>query len=687
MEKHNPFSAYNVCSYFQGNQTEKTEIRVAYDDEYLYASGRFYDSSPSEIRINSLYRDRFSGDDGFAIYLDTFNDNENALLFAINPAGIRQDVIISGDAETSDNTSWNTYWDAATKVTDEGWFAEIRIPLSSLRFQEVDGKVVMGLTVTRYIARKNERVTFPSISPKYIFKKPSVAQDIVLRGIHSRNPLYVTPYILAGGSQTSKLNSQQTGYDFKKDFRKEIGLDAKYNITDNLTLDVTLNTDFAQVEVDDQQINLTRFSLFYPEKRQFFQERSSLFNFIVGDGNRLLHTRRIGLTDGGEPIRILGGTRLVGKVDDWEIGFLDMQTARNDANPSENFGVLRARRPVFNDFSYMGGMITSRINEHGKYNLAYGVDGVFRVVDDEYLTLKWSQSIDKDYIQTNGNRPFETGAGFVSWQRRSKTGLSYNLSLTRTGADYNPGVGFVQHSDYTYFSGSVIYNIYPGEEDILRRHLWANITLLRFRNSDGKMESVYFAPWWEFESKSGATGWIEPRIHHEDVPSAFKLSETTEVPAGYYRYYDIWLNFVMPEGELISTSADLVVGSFYDGWITNLTIQPTWHVSGNLELSATYDINFIKFPERYQSLTSHLFQLHIQSAFDLHASAQAYLQYNSVANIVGLYTSLRYNFSEGTDLWIVYNHNLNTDRFRREPALPQLGSNTLILKYTNAFTL
>ena len=331
-------------------------------------------------------------------------------------------------------------------------------------------------------------------------------------------------------------------------------------------------------------------------------------------------------------------------------------------------------------------MITSRINENGKYNLAYGVDGVVRVIDDEYLTLKWSQSLDEEYIQTKGNRPFEIGAGLVSWQRRSKTGFSYNLSITRTGADYNPGVGFVQHSDYTYFTGSVKYNIYPDDEDIMRRHLWANITLIRFRNSDGKMESLYFAPWWEFESKSGATGWVEPRVHHEDVPSAFKLSETTEVPTGYYHYYDVWLNFVMPEGELISTSADLVVGSFYDGWITNLTLQPTWHVSGNLELSATYDINFIKFQKRNQSLTSHLLQLRIQSAFDEHASAQAYLQYNSVANVVGLYTSFRYNFSEGTDLWIVYNHNLNTDRFRREPVLPQLGSNTLILKYTNTFT-
>lgn len=668
---------------FQGQQTERTEIRVAYDDKYLYAAGRFYDSDPSGIRINSLYRDRWSGDDAFALYLDTFNDNENSLWFLTTPAGIRGDYAISGDAEVQENVSWNTFWDVATIVTNEGWFAEIRIPLSSLRFQEVDGKIIMGLTVTRYIARKNERVTFPAIAPKYPFRKPSVAQDMALRGIHSHKPFYITPYVLGGGSQTAQFDAQQVGFKYNRDLREEIGLDAKYSLTDNLTLDMTMNTDFAQVEVDDQQINLTRYSLFYPEKRQFFQERASLFNFDMGDGNRLLHTRRIGLTEAGNPIRILGGARLVGKIGEWDTGFLDMQTASDVSSPSENFGVLRMRRQIFNPYSYAGGMVTSRIDENGKYNAGYGIDGVVRVIDDEYMTVKWSQSLDKDYLQTNGNHPFETGQGFFSWVRRSNKGLAYEMSVTRTGADYDPAIGFVQHSGYTFFKGVIEYFIYPNDNDILRNHSWNNVTLMRFRNTDGKLESLYFAPWWGFESKSGATGWVEPRLQYEDVPVDFQLSEATNVPVGRYWFFDFWFNYRMPSGELLATNADLIVGSFYDGWRATATLDPTWRISRFLQLSGSYQINIIRFPDRGQSVTSHLARLRVQTALNSNVSAQAYLQYNTASHVAGLNALFRYNFSEGTDLWIVYNHNLNTDRFRQVPTLPELSSNVLILKYTH----
>ena len=669
---------------FQGEMSERTEIRVAYDDEYIYASGRFYDSDPSGIRINSLYRDRWNGDDAFALYLDTFNDNENSLWFMTTAGGIRGDFAVSSDDEVPANESWNTFWDVATIVTEEGWFAEMRIPLSSLRFQEVDGRVMMGLTVTRLISRKNERVTFPPILPKFSFRKPSVAQDVVLRGIHSRKPLYVTPYALAGVSRTARPDGQSLGYSYSRDPRNELGLDAKYSLTDNLTLDLTVNTDFAQVEVDDQQINLTRYSLFFPEKRQFFQERASLFSFDQGDGNLLFHSRRIGLTDNGQPVRILGGARVVGKVGDWDLGIIDMQTASDGPSTlSENFGVVRLRRPVFNPYSYAGGMVTSRIDENGKYNLGYGLDGVVRVVGDEYLTVKWSQSLDQDYLRTRGNRPFETGQGFASWVRRSNKGLYYIMNVTRTGADYDPGIGFVQHSNSTFYKGVVGYTIFPDDNAFLRNHSWNNVTLVRVRNGDGKVESVYFAPWWEFESKGGTTGWVEPRYHYESVPFSFQLSDNTLVPAGEYHFYDLWLNYRMPTSEVLSTDLDLIVGTFYDGWITTAAVAPAWRFSRHFDLSGSYQINIINFPDRGQSLTSHLARLRIQAALNAQVSAQTYLQYNATTHVAGVNLLFRYNFSEGTDLWIVYNHNLNTDRFRQVPTLPAMSSNALILKYTH----
>ena len=192
---------------FGGTPTERTEIRIAYDDEYIYFSGRFFDSDPPSIRANSMYRDRYSNDDVFSIVLDTYNDNENALWFMTTPNGIRLDAAVSNDAEgrgrSWSNMNWNTFWDAATIQNEEGWFVEVRIPFSSLRFQDNDGHVEMGLIVNRFIARKNERVIFPAIEPNWSNGqfKPSQAQKIVLEKVYSEKPVYMTPYTLGGSER------------------------------------------------------------------------------------------------------------------------------------------------------------------------------------------------------------------------------------------------------------------------------------------------------------------------------------------------------------------------------------------------------------------------------------------------------------------------------------------------------
>ncbi|MFC1693811.1 DUF5916 domain-containing protein [Candidatus Latescibacterota bacterium] len=252
---------------FGSEPTERTEILIAYDDEYLYVAGRLYDSEPSKIQSLSKKRDATGGNiDKFGILIDTFNDNENSLAFFTTPAGLRADYTISNDAQGGAfmNKSWNTFWNVETVRNDEGWFTEIRIPFSSLRFQDRDGRVVMGLIFWRWIARKSEMVISPSIPPKWGNSSPyksSQAQKVVFEGIRSSKPLYVTPYVVGGIGQTTELNNEETAYRRLNDTEKEIGLDVKYGLTNNLTLDVTLNTDFAQVEADDQQVNLTRYSL------------------------------------------------------------------------------------------------------------------------------------------------------------------------------------------------------------------------------------------------------------------------------------------------------------------------------------------------------------------------------------------------------------------------------------------
>jgi len=284
---------------YEGDIKEQTEIRVGYDDESLYVSGRLYDSDPDGIRTNTLYREDYSGDDTFAIILDTFNDNENALWLFVTPAGVRFDLAVSDDGGGADS-NWDTFWTAEATQTDEGWFAEMRIPLSSLGFQADGDQVTMGLIAYRYIARRNERYIFPAIPPNWnlCFAKPSQARDVVLKNVKSERPAYFTPYALGGLDQEAQRTVDGSSFRQRRDVTREIGGDLKYNVTNNLTLDLTANTDFAQVEADPQRVNLTRFSLFFPEKRRFFKERASTFAFNTGGNDRLFNSRRIGLVDG-----------------------------------------------------------------------------------------------------------------------------------------------------------------------------------------------------------------------------------------------------------------------------------------------------------------------------------------------------------------------------------------------------
>ena len=466
-----PLPLVTYSPTYQGTKSERTVIRVAYDENYIYAAGHLYVNDLGDLRGNSFYRDRWSGDDTFGIILDTFNDNESALWFYTTPLGMRADGSVSNDAESNTNWDWNSFWEAASTVTEEGWFAELKIPFSSLGFQVKENRAVFGLSVYRWLTNTNERHLYPDISPEFNngYRKPSQMQDVILEGISRRNPIYVTPYGLTGVNQFSALNSSETTYSLDNDPTNELGLDLKYDLTPNLTLDVTVNTDFAQVEADDQQINLTRFSLFFPEKRQFFQERSGIFEFDTGEvSSRLFHSRRIGLVE-GEPIRILGGARVVGRVDEWDIGFLNMQTARQDGLPTENFGVLRLRKKAFNDYSTVGGMMTSRLNEDGRYNITYGLDGIVRVVGDEYLALKWVQSFDEALANREGHKPINSGRAVFNWTRRKIQGLNYDLGITWSGADYLPGMGFTRRSDFTYLSPDINYQVFKDESSRLRR--------------------------------------------------------------------------------------------------------------------------------------------------------------------------------------------------------------------------
>jgi len=252
------------------------------------------------------------------VIIDTFNDRQNAVMFWTNPNGLRTEGTLQNDvvdANTDMSFSWNTFWDAKSEINDHGWSAEVRIPFSSLRFQTQENKTLMGITVTNFRAAKAEWISFPAIPPEVANAawKPSNTFIIEFEGLKPEKPLCVTPYATGGIGQVNELNDSETGYVMDSKLKFDAGFDAKYSITNNLTVDLTVNTDFAQVEADDQKINLTRYSLYFPEKRVFFQEKADVFDFSFLGGNNLFYSRRIGLYD-GYPVRIYGGVRMTGRI-------------------------------------------------------------------------------------------------------------------------------------------------------------------------------------------------------------------------------------------------------------------------------------------------------------------------------------------------------------------------------------
>ena len=678
----NPLDVTMVRPVFRGLPTQRTEIRIAYDDEYFYASAIMHEEDPSLIRMNSLQRDIWQGDDAFHVHLDTFNDNENGFWFWVTPAGTKGESLVTGDSEGQRpiNSSWNTFWDAVSKRTATGWSVEMRIPLRHLPFQVADEVTTMGITACRVIGRSNELLVWPDIDPRWVHHKPSRAQDVQLSIPAQSRVAHVTPYVSAGGSRTAL--STTSGHE--TDRFQDAGFDLKMNLTRNLTLDLTANTDFAQVEADNQQINFTEFSLFFPEKRQFFLERAGIFDFTMSRGSRLFHGRRIGLDASGNPVPLIGGAKLVGRVGEWDLGAYNVQTRSSEALPAENFGVLRLRRNVFNPNSNLGLLATSRVGG-GLYNAAWGIDGLFKISADDYLRLKWSQTLDQDRESLTAA---QSNLLFL-WQRRSLSGLRYNVQIGRIGEAWDPGVGYVGQRNVIDGTGVLVYNFLTDDHPWLRSIQPSIVVIRRHRVGGGKLERSFVGPWVEFFTKRGDYGWIEPRFYWQDQQFGFAISEDVGIPAGTYRWADLQLFYQASTGRRMRSEVIAEIGGFYDGSMKKITVGPTWNVSRFLELGGDYQFADFTFSERNLDLRTHLLRFRIRAAANIRFSASALVQYNSVAHVVEGNMRLRYNFRDGQDLWLVYNQGLNTDRLRHDgaPELPISNARTLVFKFTKTFSI
>ena len=696
-----PFNMVMHTPVFGNPPTEKSDVMLGYDNTYIYVGARLYDSDASNMLVTSKKRDEISGsNESFTILFDSFNDKENALAFSTTPSGLRSDFTVLNDAIATNprnpptNESWNTFWDVKTTRDANGWYLEMRIPSSSLRFKENNGSVVMGVICSRRIAHINEIDVFPAIPNEwgeFSNYRPSKAEEVLFEGLESKKPFYITPYVIAGYQQDYVLNDPETAYEMNASPKLNAGLDAKYGLTNNLTLDVTLNTDFAQVEADDEQINLTRFSLFFPEKRTFFQERSSIFNFGFEGRSNLFYSRQIGLNK-GEQVPILGGARITGMAGKWDIGFLDLQTQSFDPSdtsqstlPSENFGVLRLRRQVINQNSYVGGIFASRLGMDGTYNVSYGVDGIFKLFKNDYFNFKLAQVMDQN--AANNPASLDPTRLFFNWKRYNDKGLGYDFTYTRSGKDFKPEMGFQQRKDYSFYAGSLQYGWIPGKDALLMNHKFELNSEVYADNVSQAVQTAETELAYKFNFKSGYNGMVAVKNSFENVDEDFSLSDDASVPIGKYSFYYFEAHLHSPQSNTFIMNLDAVAGGFYDGKRITIGLEPEWSIGSSVQLSLGYEYNHVKFPERDQDFTGNIARFKALLMLNTKLSISSFVQYNSTENAVVTNLRLRYNPREGNDLYIVFNEGRNTYRDLEDPSLPPVNNRSILFKYTYTFTL
>lgn len=690
---------------FGKDPTEKTDTHITYDDQYLYISSKLSYRESGLRRSASLKRDYMGkGGDLFGVLLDTYNDKENAMAFFTSPDGLRWDATILKDAVTQlpeqlpMNISWNSFWDVRTNVDNTGWSLEMRIPFSSLRFQELKGEVRMGLIIQRWIPAKNETDLFPAVPPNWgqvSAIKPSQAQEVVLHGVKNGKPIYIAPYMLTGYESKNELLGQGTGYNSSDKPVLEAGLDIKYGISDNMIMDATLNTDFAQVEADEQQFNLTRYSLYFPEKRMFFLERSNVFDFPLGGNSNLFYSRRIGLSDDGDPIRIYGGARITGRAGKWDIGVLDLQTAplwKKDSTgvaqellPSENFGVMRFRRQVLNDNSYVGAMMTSRLGTNGAYNLVYGLDGMVHLFGNDYLEMRWSQTFENDVRNTSWREPSRISA---RWERRSSRGLGYNVGYSWSGTHFNPGIGFEMMEDYSSVRTGIKYGWLPGEGAKLYSHSLELRCLYVTYAIDGSIMSFDFNPSWTFLTKNQWQGNLNVIYNIENLKEDLEIIEDeVYINPGKYEYVSFMGTLSTPVTRPFFTLLRSELGQFFDGSRISVNMQPTWNISKHFELGAIYNIDKLKFKERDLDMTNHIVGIKAIYMLNTRLSFNSYIQFNTAVHGIMTNFRLRYNPKEGNDFYLVIDEGRNTSLNRELPHLPVYSTRSILLKYTYTFSL
>ncbi len=659
--------------------TEQTEVRVAFDDDNLYLGVICFDSQPEHIVVTQNRRDAsLENTDSVEILLDTFNDKQNGVIFGTSPTGIEYDAQVTkagqgrggggtparaggsgatGGAQRGGaaaiNINWDAVWTVRSQISPRGWEAEFRIPLRTLRYQPGDD-LNWGMNIKRNLRRRNEQSFWAPLSRAYTFTQVEMAGQLEHLSLKPHRNLKLLPYVLGGVKQDFTRLTDRT------DPQHTAGLDLKYGVTNSLTLDGTFNTDFAQVEVDDEQINLTRFDLFFPEKRPFFLENSGFFDFGSPQETEIFFSRRIGIDDSGAQVPIDAGLRLSGKVGHYSLGLLNVQTRRLDGiAPANNFSVARMSRQ-FGRRSSLGGIAVARQSTSSRLGLpdratnsTFGMDLNLGLGSYTNLFSYFAKS-----FTAGRNSSSQAGATTLAYDDRHNR---IDAAFQEVGRNFNPEVGFVRRYGFRKPSFGYRYTFTPEGKHL--RSIFPHFQWNRWytiaapggpRGKESAFEHYHLDSRWQNGSQYG----FAFNRNFERIDKPFEVFPGINIRPGAYQYSEMVANYSTDPSAMLFASGNTAIGDFYGGTIRTLNFNGGYRIGYDFTFTGSYVHNWVHVPEG--NFNTDLIGYRFNWALSPKSYFQSFIQYNSRSNQVGMNFRLGLLSTSSTGLFIVYNSRIAT---------------------------
>ncbi|MBM3779645.1 MAG: carbohydrate binding family 9 domain-containing protein [Acidimicrobiia bacterium] len=651
--------------------TQPTHVWVLFDDDAIYVSVRCWEQYPNRLIADEMRRDSMNiiQNDHFGFSLDTFYDRRNAIVFNVTPAGARFDAQVSDERQL--NVAWNPVWRVEVGRFEGGWSIEVELPFKSIRYRPGNPQV-WGFQARRDNKWMNEISYLTPMPPAHAASgMRQVSEGATLVGIEvppRALNLEVKPYLTA--DLTTDL---QSSVPISNDAALDMGVDVKYSLTENLTADLTYNTDFAQVEADEQQVNLTRFSLFFPEKREFFLENQGIFNFGgLGSGASstptLFYSRRIGLHQ-GRAVPITAGARMTGRVGRYSIGALDIRSgdAPGVQVAATNFAVARVKRDVFRRSS-VGALVTHRSagERIAGRNAAYGVDGTFAFYSSLNINTYWART---DSGSLRGDED--------SYRAQlDYAGDRYGLQLEHlyVGDNFNPEVGFVSRDDLRRSFAQARFSPRPRSSRHVRKYSWTG-SAEYIEDAAGRVETRELDGQFAIEFHNGDRFSVSGTRTYEFLPRPFRIAPGVTLPVAGYEWASVRTGMTLGQQRRFSGTASLEFGDFYNGRRTVVSFsQGRLDLTSRFSIEPSLSVNRVDLPQG--RFTATLAGSRVTYTMTPLMFASALLQYNSSGNLLAANVRLRWEYAPGSELFIVYNEQRDT----RAAGLPGLANRAFIVK-------